>query len=265
MTELRRTVGPHPLLAGGSPASSSPRARWALAFALAGGFAALAAWDPVRVPFLTGCLAAAGYLVRRFGLSKALWLLALLILPLRQPLSVDVVGTRTLYFGDLLIWVSLGVTLWEGGGRNVWRTSATFRLGVVLFALSLVGLYTASHLAAGLDSVLRIAAQLGVFVVARHHVRSGRDARTAILAFFCGLVPAILYGFYQSTIPVGAGRLPEWSDAPIAWDPTTGTKHFRVFSTFDQSLRFLPCALDRDGPSPSGSWAFPGAAGRASS
>ena len=93
-------------------------------------------------------------------------------------------------------------------------------------------------MAGALGSLHRIAAQLALFVVALRMIRNGRDARNAIFAFLAGLVPAIIYGLYQSTIPVGAATLPQWSEAPIAWDTTTGTAHIRVFSTFDHSLRF---------------------------
>lgn len=218
---------------------STPRG-WALALVIAAGLSGLVAYAPL--PTSLGVLAAAtgAVLVRGVGLRLAAWLIFIATIPLRPPLSIDVLGTRTLFLNDVVLLGLFAATLYERGIRDIWRASWTFRLGVLLFVLSMLGLYSASRFAWGANFALCMAAQVSIYYVGWYLVRDGRVARWTLLAFVAGMIPAAIYGIYQSTLPLNAFSQDEMGYIPpLAWD-SAGQPHVRINATFDHQLR---CAL----------------------
>ncbi|MCK4510542.1 O-antigen ligase family protein [bacterium] len=172
----------------------------------------------------------AAVLVWKFGLREGLWYLLLLSIPLREPLSVDVVGTVSVFPTDILLFVLFATAIGRDGLRTTWRASPSFKIGLAILVLSLPGLVTASRLLFGVNALYQFVAQLGFLFVARSMVRSGRDAQKVLVAIVVGMIPVVVYGFYQASLPYGAD-LPDWSPHYIAWD-ALGDKSVRVFSTF---------------------------------
>jgi len=213
------------------------RSPW-VAVVLAGAALAFAvAYAPDRTAFAVPFAASLGFLAWRFGLRRGVWYLFVISIPLRQPLGVDVLGTRTLFYSDLLLYAQFGTVLWERSLRELWRGSDTFRLGTPIFAISVVGLYWATHLDGGIAHTLRVFDQILVLLLARHLVRTGAEARRTLVAMLVGILPAVAYAFYQTTIPVGAENYPDWAELPLAFD-ASGRAFVRIFSTFDNPLPF---------------------------
>jgi len=175
-------------------------------------------------------------LVWRYGGTEGLWYLFLALIPFREPLSLDVHGTVSLYFGDLLLLVLVVSVAYTSGVSDLWRRSLFFKIGVAIVGLSVVGLFTATRFFWGVASIYRLVGQLAAFYVASHVVRSPREAVRSLLAVLLGLVPSIGYGFYQSALPFET-ELPDWASKITAWD-AAGERHIRVFSTFDHTLHF---------------------------
>ncbi|GJM44689.1 MAG: hypothetical protein DHS20C21_15310 [Gemmatimonadota bacterium] len=195
------------------------------------------AYFPIQTAFLVPTGTGIGALAWRFGLRRGSWYLFLATIPLRQPLGYDVFGTTTIFFSDVLLYVQFAIVFWERGLGSIWSKSGTFRIAVVILAVSTLGLYSAQSLVQGVAQIQRIVGQLMVFYLARHYVRDGEEAARTIVAFLIGMLPAVAFGFYQATIPVGAANFAQWADAPLAHD-SQGRSFIRIFSTFDHSLRF---------------------------
>jgi O-antigen ligase len=186
---------------------------------------------PVAAGLAMGAIAA--LLVWKFGAREGAWLLLLASIPLREPLSIDVVGTASIFPTDILLLGLVIVKARRSAFRSTWR-SPSFKIGLALILLSIPSLITATRLFWGVTSVYRLVAQVALFFVAWNMVRSGRDAQRALVAVVAGLVPPIAYGFYQASLPYGA-ELPDWSHHFIAWD-LMGRETVRVFSTFRHPL-----------------------------
>lgn len=207
---------------------------WVLLAAALVALALAAAFAPLAVGLGVAALAAAAVLIWRFGVTRGLWFLLLASIPLREPLSIDLVGTVSLFPTDLLLFSLAAVAVAREGIRPAWRESPAFRIGLLIVLLSLPGLVTASRLVWGVNAVYRLLAQVAMLLLARSMVRSGRDAASALTAVVAGLIPAIAYGLYQASLPYGAD-LPDWSQHYTAWD-ALGRKTVRIFSTFRHPL-----------------------------
>ena len=210
---------------------------WIAGVTAAVGLAFAAAYAPGTSAFVVLAVASASALVWRLGFRLGMWCLFLATIPIREPLSVDLVGTTTLYLNDVLL---LGLTLTcflENGLRGILRGSATFRIGLGLAALALGGLYTATRLKWGINFVLLELSQVAAFYVAWHRVRDGRSARYTLAAFVFGMLPAVAVGLYQTTLPLSYFRQLVGSIPAIAWDEA-GNPNVRIFSTFNHPLLF---------------------------
>ncbi|MBD3349291.1 MAG: hypothetical protein GF400_08880 [Candidatus Eisenbacteria bacterium] len=181
-------------------------------------------------------VAATVVLVLRFGLRLGLWYALVGSIPLRQALAVDVAGTITLFYGDVLLYALAVLVLYERGLTRILKRSVTFRLGIVVLGLSVIGLYTATRVMWGAASVYRIVCQLTFFYLAYQLVRDGRTATRTLAAIVLGLAPAAAYGLYQAFLPVDA-QLPKWGNKMIAYG-LGDSPHIRIFSTFNHALRF---------------------------
>ncbi len=175
-------------------------------------------------------------LSRRFGPFEALWYVFVASIPLREPLSFDFHGTVSLCASDVLLLWLVVASVRRGGFRDMWRERRTLHIAAAIVLLSIAGLFTASHFFWGVASIYRIIGQIAVFIVATTVVRDGRQATRALLAVLAGLVPAIVYGFYQALLPFGAD-LPDWGNRLIAHG-FHGERNLRVFSTFKHTLLF---------------------------
>jgi hypothetical protein len=210
---------------------------WGLVVATAA-FATAAGTIAPRVSLvMTLGLATAFGLVRRFGTQRGVFYLFLGTLPIREVLGIDVVGTKTLYPTDFLLYGLAAAVVRQYGLRSVWHRSAVLKIGTAVLALSVLALYGSPRPVWELAAIQRTVGQIGTLYVARCLVRSGAEAKRMLLAYVVGMVPAIVYGFYQSTIPVDVGTFPSWSEAPIAYE-ASGRARIRIFSTFDHSLSF---------------------------
>lgn len=192
------------------------------------------AFAPLGVSLGVAAVTAAALLLWKFGAREGLWFLLLATIPLREPLSIDIVGTASLFPTDLLLLGLLAAALHREGVRSTWRDSPAFRIGLLLIVISLPGLATATRFFWGVTSIYRIVAQVAFLFLARSMVRTGRDAQRALVAVVIGLVPIAVYGLYQASLPYGAD-LPDWSERYIAWD-AIGRKSVRAFSTFRHPL-----------------------------
>lgn len=210
---------------------------WLVGVSAGVGLAFAAAFLPAQAAFFVLALASAAALVHQLGLRMGMWCLFVATIPLRVPLSVDVVGTTTVFANDLLLLFLVASYLWEHGVGEIVRRSPTFRIGSVLAALAIGGLYTATRLFWGIAFAVHECGQLASFYVAWHTVRSGRHARYTLLAFVIGLLPAVAVGLRQSTMPVREFQVREGFVPAIAWDEA-GDPHARVFSTFEHPLHF---------------------------
>lgn len=186
---------------------------------------------------LCACLVAlSGFLVWRHGPREGLWYLLVASIPFREPLTLELHGTVSLYLTDVLLLALFADVAIRGGLRQIWRSSTVLKVGLAVLALSLPGLFTATRLFWGVAALYRIAGQVAILVVAADAVRDGRVATRTLVAVLGGLAPAIAYGLYQASLPIGAD-LPDWAAQLFTWD-AGGRKLLRVFSTFDQTLRF---------------------------
>jgi hypothetical protein len=201
-----------------------------VAIALAVGFA------PLWAGILLCLFALSGLLVWRYGAREGLWYLFVASIPFREPLTIDLHGTVSLYLTDILLFALFAEVALRGGLRRVWRSSMVFKIGLAVLALSVPGLFTATRFFWGVASLYRIASQVALFVVAVDVVRSGREATRTLVAVVAGLAPSVIYGLYQSTVPYGSD-LPDWARQQAAWD-LGGRRLLRVYSTFDHTLRF---------------------------
>lgn len=193
-----------------------------------------AAFVPLGAALAVVSLVAAAALVWKFGLREGLWYLLLASIPLREALSVDIVGTVSVFPTDVLLFVLFAMAVVRDGLRTTWRESPSFKIGLAILLLSLPGLVTASRFVWGLNAVYQLTAHLGFLFVARSMVRSGRDAQAALVAVVAGMIPSVVYGLYQASLPFGA-YLPDWAVHYTAWD-ALGRKSVRVFSTFRHPL-----------------------------
>ncbi len=209
---------------------------WPLVLLGLAGLALGAAFAPLWVSATVVVLAALAGLVRAFGARQGTWYLALALIPMRQILSVDVYGTASFFFSDLLLLVLFAELVARHGLRDLWGRSTTFRLAIVILILSVLGLYRAFRPYWGFVSVYVIFVQVAIFYVARYMIRTGHDAMRALLAVLVGLIPAIIYGLYQASLPYGA-PLPDWSLHLTSYGPSH-EPYLRVFSTFPHPLRF---------------------------
>jgi hypothetical protein len=191
---------------------------------------------PLETAAFVLLIAAIVVLVLRFGLRLGLWFALVASIPLRQALAVDVFGTTTLFFGDVLLFALAAVILYERGLTEILKRSVTFRLGLAVLGLSVIGLYSATRLVWGAAAVYRIVCQLTFFYLAYQMVRSGRVAAQTLAAIVLGLAPAAAYGIYQAFLPVER-ELPEWASKLISYG-LGDSPHIRVFSTFSHTLRF---------------------------
>ncbi|MFH1502693.1 MAG: O-antigen ligase family protein [Candidatus Eisenbacteria bacterium] len=219
------------------PARRSSAAHWlAVAVALVCVSLVVAA-APLGVAAAVVAAAAATVLVVRFGPLEGLWYLALASVPLRHALAIDVRGTVSLFPTDLLFFGLLALAASRGRLRGLVRESLVMKLGLALVLLSLPGLFTASRVFWGVAAVYRLALQLSAFALAYAVVRDGKAATRTLWALLVGILPAAVYGVYQSTLPVDSAALPDWASHLIAYG-ATGTPNLRAFSTFDHTLRF---------------------------
>lgn len=174
--------------------------------------------------------------VREFGLSTGLWLVCLAAIPLRLPLSIDIVGTVSIFPTDFLIVLLLFDTLYRGTLGEVWKKSIFFRIGIILILLSLPGLYTASRLSWGINALYRTTLQVSLFAITFAMIRSATDARRALMAIVLGIIPALAFGIYQSTLPSDT-LLPDWAIRYVTYS-VGGEENVRISSTFKNPLHF---------------------------
>lgn len=209
---------------------------WPVVLAVLVGVVLGLAHAPLPVSAAIGVLSLLALLVLRFGVREGLWYVLLAAIPLRAALSFDVLDTTSLFFGDLVI-VGLFVDLvYRRGLHRIWGGSSIFKLGVVIAALSLFGLYAASRAYWGFVSVYVIVLQVALFAVARDLADTPDKAVRTLTALLLGLVVPIVYGLYQSTLPYGA-EVAGWSKVFTAYGADR-EPHLRVFSTFAHPLRF---------------------------
>lgn len=218
------------------PITDAIRSPWPFIVAVSVGLWAAAAKAPLASALLVSSLSLIALLVWRFGGMEGLWYLFLAAIPFREPLSIDVYGTVSMFLGDVLLLALVGSVAHESGISDLWRRSPVFKIGVAIVAVSLVGLFTATRFFWGIASIYKIVGQLAVFYVASHVIRSPRVASRSLIAVILGLVPAYAYGLYQATLPYGAS-LPDWSEQMSAWDPS-GERRLRAFATFDHPLHY---------------------------
>ena len=219
----------------GATAPSRLPVGWALALLVGAAIALLVARAPMPTTVVVLALAAGAVLVREVGPRMAGWLVFVATISLREPLSVDLVGTKTLYLNDVILLLLFGSIALEAGVRTLWRENPAFRIGGFLVAASLLGLYGADLPLWAANYALGIAAQVAIFYVGWHVLREPRHARWTLLAFLAGMIPAVIVGIHQSGLPVGDvsfGHVPA-----LAWD-ASGVPHVRIRSTYDHPLRF---------------------------
>ncbi len=210
---------------------------WVLALGSATIVTLGAAFAPFHAGIAILALGTAGFLLWRYGGRLGSWYLFLILLPIREPLGFDIVGTTTIPLGDFVLYALLAVIAWENGFRDLWRRSPILRIGVVILLLSAIGLYGSPLPRWGIAALRRIFGQVAIFYVARHLVRTGEHAVTSLVVFLAGMIPAILYGFYQSTTPVELTNYEDWRDTALAFE-ATGEARVRVTSTYDNPLHF---------------------------
>jgi hypothetical protein len=212
------------------------RSPWPYVAAALVGLSAGAASAPLTTALAVSSVTLTALLVWRFGGREGLWYLFLAAIPFREPLSVDIHGTVSLFFGDVLLLALVASVARQHGVTGLWRRSLVFRVGVAIIALNLLGLFTATRFFWGVAWIYTLLGQLAVFYVASHVVRSPSEAARSLVAVVLGLAPAAAYGLYQASLPFDAS-LPDWANRMTAWGPT-GEPHLRVFSTFDHTLHY---------------------------
>ena len=216
--------------------SRAGRSPWLPIVGIATALALVSAFAPIPALLILLTLAVTGALIWRFGAREGVWYTLVATIPLREPLSVDIHGTVSFYFTDLILLVLFVETVRRTGLREMWRRSPFFRIGLVILGLSMLGLYSASRLFWGIAAAYRIAGQITLFYVARDRIRKGTEATRTMVAILIGLAPAVVYGLYQASLPYDA-PLPDWASRLTAYDPG-GEPHIRIFSTFSHPLRF---------------------------
>lgn len=191
---------------------------------------------PLLVTLVVASAVAAVVVVWKFGPLKGLWYLLLMTIPLREPLSIDIVGTVSIFPTDFLLFALFAVCVVKEGVRETWRESTSLKLGVVVFGLCIPGILTAARPLWGFVWLHRAAANVAFLFLTLNMVRSGKDAQRVLVALVLGALPAIVYGFYQASLPYGA-ELADWGHQHAAWD-ALGRKSIRVFSTFRHPIFF---------------------------
>jgi O-antigen ligase len=209
---------------------------WSVTVAVLTVLAVAVALAPGWTTMVVCLVAVSGLLIWRYGPREGLWYLLVASIPFREPLTVELRGTVSLYLSDVLLFALLADVVARGRLRDIWRSSPVLKIGVAVLALSVPGLFTATRLFWGVASLYRIAGQIAIFVVAADVIRTGQVATRTLVAALGGLAPSVAYGLYQASLPVGAA-LPDWASQLFTWD-LSGQKHLRVYSTFDQTLRF---------------------------
>jgi hypothetical protein len=212
------------------------RSPWPFVVAASAGLSAAAASAPLTTALAVSAAALTALLVWRYGGREGLWYLFLAAIPFRQPLSVDVHGTVSLFFGDVLLLALVASVARRYGVTGLWRRSPVFKIGTVLVALNLLGLFTATRFFWGITWIYTLLGQLAVFYVASHVVHSPREAGRSLVAVVLGLAPAAAYGLYQASLPFDAS-LPDWANRMTAWGPN-GEPHLRTYSTFNHTLHY---------------------------
>lgn len=209
---------------------------WLLAIASTAALALCTAFFPVYSVFLIQTLAIAVYLVWRFKTHTGLWLLFVVSIPLRKPLSFEFYGTASIFYSDILLFVLTCMIAWKHGFLEIYRRSFVIKIGIGIFLISLIGMYSATRIYFGIVSIYELGGALLVFYVARNLIHNERDVYRTLLALLVGLVPAIIYGLYQASLPFDA-PLPDWSFRHSAYS-FAGEPRIRVFSTLASPLRF---------------------------
>ena len=207
---------------------------WLYACIAVGGIAVAVRFAPAQTALIIVGVVVAGFLVWRFGVSRGLWYLVLLTLPLKEPISFDIYGTTSVYVTDLVLVFLLVLTVASVGVKELWARSVSLRLEIAIVILSAAGLYSATRFFWGVASVYRLLMLVAVYVVGRSLVTDREEAVRSLFVVCLSLVAPSLYGVYQSTLPFGA-ELPDWGGVWTAYD-AFGRPDYRVFSTMDNPL-----------------------------
>jgi O-antigen ligase len=217
---LRRTLG-------------SP---WPYAAIVIAGIAVGTAFAPLAAVGLVAGLAGASLLVWRFGAVRGLWYLVLLTLPIKEPLSFDIHGTVSLYPTDFLMVMLCARVVTSAGPRELWKKSRSLRIEILIVALSVAGLYTATKFFWGVASVYRLVMLVVLFLLARVLVSDREEAVRSFAMVCLSMLVPIAVGFYQASLPFGA-VLPDWGFLATAYDAGGNPSH-RAFSTLNHPLNF---------------------------
>ena len=212
------------------------RSPWPPLVAGLGVVAVAVAFAAFEMALLVCGLATAALLVWKYGPREGLWYLLIASMPFHELLTVEIHGTVSIYLTDVLLFGLFAEAAYRGEVKRVWRSSPTLKVGLAVLLLSVPGLFTATRVFWGIASVYRIALQIALFIVALSIVRTGRQATRTFVALLLGLAPAVAYGLYQASLPFGA-EVPEWSKQQITYGEH-GERNLRIFSTFDNPLRF---------------------------
>ena len=195
-----------------------------------------AAFLPLAAIAVVAGLACASILIWRFGSVRGLWYLVLLTLPLKEALSFDIHGTVSLYPTDFIMVLLFARVVASAGLRELWRGSRSFRLELLIVALSIAGLYTATKFFWGVASVYRLVMLVVLFGLARVIITDKEEALRSFVAVALSLIVPIAVGFYQVSLPFGA-ELPDWGFHATAYDAAGNPSH-RAFSTLNHPLNF---------------------------
>lgn len=194
------------------------------------------AFTPLVAVSLAVGLSVTLVLIWRFGAVRGLWYALILTIPLKEPLSFDVQGTVSFYPTDVLMVLLFVRTVSSVGLRELWRRSASFRLVILIAALSAAGLYTATKFFWGVAILYRIVMLVVFFAIARVVITDRAEALRSLAMVALSLVVPMLVGFHQAAQPFGA-ELPDWGIIYTAYDAAGNPSH-RVFSTLNHPLYF---------------------------
>jgi O-antigen ligase len=200
------------------------------------GIAVGAALLPLAAIAVVAGLACASLLIWRFGAVRGLWYLVLLTLPIKEALSFDIHDTVSLYPTDFIMVLLFARVVASAGLRELWRRSRSFRLELLIVALSIAGLYTATKFFWGVASVYRLVMLVVLFGLARVLITDRAEALRSFVMVTLSLIVPIAVGFYQVSLPFGA-VLPDWGSLTTAYDASGNPSH-RVFSTLNHPLNF---------------------------